>query len=92
MRKNNSLSEIFKHEFVLVSQEGACSLPVKGIMREDKTGAILLPEDKNLLKNIHTLRFYNGPHETYDYLISHYFRDHQRPIGKWLIKPFVVLF
>ncbi|MGH1537196.1 MAG: hypothetical protein ACRBDX_03985 [Gammaproteobacteria bacterium] len=92
MRKHYSLNEIFKHKFVLINQDGACSLPVNGIMREDKTGAILMPEDENLLKNIHTLRFYSSPDETHDYVISRSFRDHHRPLGKWLIKPFVVLF
>ncbi len=92
MRKNYSLDETFKHKFLLVDQEGVCSPPVYGIMRKDKTGAVLLTEDSNLLKNIHSLRFYSSPNKTHDYLISKCFRDHHRPIGKWLIKPLVVLF
>jgi len=92
MRKNYSIDETFKHKFVLLNQEGACSLPVNGIMRKDKTGAILLPENKNLMENVHTLRFYSSSNETHDYVIKKCFRDHQRPIGNWLIKPFVVLF
>ena len=61
-------------------------------MRKDESGAILLPENESLLKTSHILRFFSTTHETRDYLIKKCFRDCQRPIGNWLIKPLVVLF
>ncbi|QMU61965.1 MAG: hypothetical protein GKR92_09755 [Gammaproteobacteria bacterium] len=92
MHRNLTINEKFKHKFALVDQNGECSPIVNGIMREDETGALLLPENESLLKESQILRFFSTTHETRDYLIKKRFHDCKRPIGNWLIKPFVVLF
>lgn len=92
MQRNISINDKFKHKFALVDQYGKCTPMMNGIMRKDETGAILLPENEKQLKEAHMLRFFSSTHETRDYLIKKKFRDCQRPIGNWLIKPLVVLF
>jgi hypothetical protein len=75
MQKNYSINEIFKDNFVFVNQEGECSIPVKGILRKDKMGAIHLPESKSLLNKKHALRLINSADETHDYFIKECYRD-----------------
>ncbi len=60
-------------------------------MRKDESAVILPPEYEQQLKTAHKLRYYKASLKTSDYIIKAYYRDTQRPLTKWLIKPIVVL-
>ena len=59
-------------------------------MRKDNSAAILLPEYESYLKCACKLRFHKASLEIHDFMIEEYYRDNQRPLTKWLIKPIVV--
>ena len=60
-------------------------------MRYDQTAAILLPEYESYLNEAYKLRYYKAAFDVHDFLIKDYFRDNQRPLTKWLVKPIVVI-
>lgn len=84
------MDSFFKHEFILITENNAWSPMIKGVMRKDESAAILLPKYESQLKFAHKLRFYKTVLEFCDYEIQDYYRDRQRSISKWLIKPIVV--
>ena len=80
----------FNHTFALLTDNGASSTPIKGIMREDGTAAILSPGCKTQLEQATRLRYFRSAKDTVEFEIKNYYRDIKRPIGKRLIKPIVV--
>ncbi|MGI9227601.1 MAG: hypothetical protein ACR2PU_02300 [Gammaproteobacteria bacterium] len=80
----------FNHTFALLTDNGASSTPIKGIMREDGTAAILSPDCKTQLEQATRLHYFLSPQETVEFEIKNYYLDILRPIGKRCTKPIVV--
>ncbi len=80
----------FNDEFVFVTRKGAASPTMQGIMRNDKSAAIVFGICVPYLEEAYTLRHYFGAGDLREYRIKSYHRDEHRPLTKWLIKPIVI--
>jgi len=79
----------FKHKFALLTQTGACSPIIRGLIRKDETAVIFAPQHERELKDAYKVRHYRNALDVRDYIIEEYHRDMQRPLSKWLVKPIV---
>ena len=84
------MNNFFSHKLAFLDSDGRCTPFIEGRMRQDETAAIILPSYKNILVNACKVRYYKPATEPCDYLIKNYYRDADRPISKWLIRPIIV--
>ena len=83
------MDTLFIHKIALLTQRGACSPMIHGLMRKDETAVIFPPQYKHQLKDAYKIRYYRNATDVRDYKIVECHRDTTRPLSKWLIKPIV---
>lgn len=79
----------FKHELALLTQTGACSPMIHGLIRKDETAAIFPPQYERELNDAYKIRHDRNTLDVRDYNIIECHLDIHRPLSKWLIKPIV---
>ena len=80
----------FNHKLAFLNSEGKCSPQLMGIMRQDESAVIILPQHEKALIEACKVRYYKTATNQYDYIIKNYYQDFERPLGKRLIKPIVI--